>query len=319
MTLVDVNGRWWTTEEVGAGDRTDAWEVALTDCYKPFRLDDVGREFDGRIRQRDLAGISLTECVCAPCSGHRLAREIADDEEPYVGVQIVLAGAERYWVGDDSIEVGPGDVVIWNSTQPTTFEITERLHKASITMPWAQLEERLPQGTVLLGCQLDTRGGIGSVLFSHIRSLVGQIDALEDVDARPIKRATLELVGAAAAHQLRLASPSLAREHLQRVQDYALDHLQDHDLNPTRLAQANAISVRYLHLLFEQTGQTVSQWIQAQRLAYCRDALESDVFATRNITEVAHQFGFNDSSHFSRVFKRQYGVSPAAYRSASRN
>jgi len=41
--------------------------------------------------------------------------------------------------------------------------------------------------------------------------------------------------------------------------------------------------------------------------------------AERNITEIAFFWGFSDSSHFSRSFKQQFGVSPRTFRLRSWN
>nr|WP_269147708.1 AraC family transcriptional regulator [Methylophaga nitratireducenticrescens] len=32
------------------------------------------------------------------------------------------------------------------------------------------------------------------------------------------------------------------------------------------------------------------------------------------MTQIAMQYGFNNMSHFSRIFKKYYGCSPRAYR-----
>jgi AraC-like DNA-binding protein len=36
-----------------------------------------------------------------------------------------------------------------------------------------------------------------------------------------------------------------------------------------------------------------------------------------NVTEIAFESGFEDVSHFSRVFKGRFNVSPLSYRQAS--
>lgn len=311
MTLLEQNDAWQSLDGVPDADRTDAVTAALSGAFGPVRLTRrVAPAYQAQIRRRDLAGMRLIECVCDPCAGRRKA----DDDEPFVGVQIVLAGRERFRVGDEQLAVGPGDLLVWSNRQPNDFEVTERLHKATVTIPWAWLADRLPRGAVLRGCSLDTQGGLGSVLFSHIRALVGEAQHLESADAPAVRRATLELLAAAAAHRLELVVPDYGREHVRRVQAYVLDHLADHDLSPARIAAANGISLRYLHHLFHQTGQGVAAWVQQQRLERCREALADDLFAGRTITEIASRFGFGDSSHFSRAFKRQFGDSPARYR-----
>ncbi len=58
--------------------------------------------------------------------------------------------------------------------------------------------------------------------------------------------------------------------------------------------------------------------------AYLR-ALQLDRAATRlaatdeAIADIAAQTGFYDQSHFTRVFKLRFGLTPAAYRRAARN
>jgi AraC-like DNA-binding protein len=314
MDRVDPNGKWWTTIDLRPGEKLEAWEAALAECIPAFEVRSVCRRFDAMVRRRALGAMSLFECVADPCRGRRPPHLIRRDGEPYVGVQIILSGVKHYRVGDDAITVRGGDLVIWNSAQPTEFEIAQRVHQATVYLPSSELLERLPSGTVLLGCQLEAARGIGAVLYAHIQALVAQFAYLGSIDAHAVKRATLELVAGAAVDRLRLAPTSLSAQHLQRLQRYILEHIHDAGLSPAQIAQANGLSTRYLHLLFEATGETVSSWLQRQRLEHCRDALTNDAFATRNIAEVAHYFGFKDSSHFSRVFKQRYGQTPRGYR-----
>ncbi len=50
-----------------------------------------------------------------------------------------------------------------------------------------------------------------------------------------------------------------------------------------------------------------------RRLEHCRKEL-SCYGPSKNITEIAYRWGFNDSAHFSRSFKNRYGISPKQYR-----
>jgi len=61
-------------------------------------------------------------------------------------------------------------------------------------------------------------------------------------------------------------------------------------------------------------GCTVGEYVRRQRiLLACRQ-----LAGTCNpLAEIAVQTGFADQSHFNRVFKRQIGLTPAAYRRLS--
>lgn len=70
---------------------------------------------------------------------------------------------------------------------------------------------------------------------------------------------------------------------------------------------------------FKREFQTVFQtppgkWLLGKRLDYAAALLRS---SQRNITEIAFDSGFEDVSHFSRVFKQRFTVSPIAYREES--
>jgi AraC-like DNA-binding protein len=80
------------------------------------------------------------------------------------------------------------------------------------------------------------------------------------------------------------------------------------------IAQANRMSVRYVHMLFGQIGVSVSSWIRMQRLERCKEALRSRSFGDTGIAEIAYSWGFRNPTHFSRIFKEQYGINPRDFR-----
>ena len=53
------------------------------------------------------------------------------------------------------------------------------------------------------------------------------------------------------------------------------------------------------------------KWLLQKRLEYSAALLRG---STMNVTEIAFESGFEDVSHFSRVFKERFGYSPANYR-----
>ena len=83
-----------------------------------------------------------------------------------------------------------------------------------------------------------------------------------------------------------------------------------------RLSLADVVSPdglsagRLSHLFVEQTGlpfRTYLLWLRLTRAVACAAAGAS-------LTEAAHEAGFADSAHFSRTFRRMFGVAPANLR-----
>ncbi len=98
------------------------------------------------------------------------------------------------------------------------------------------------------------------------------------------------------------------------VHRYILANLDRGDLAPRDIAAANGISVRQLHRLFSGTGTTVSEWVRRLRLARCAADLRRADSASEGITAIAFRWGFNDSAHFSKAFRAEFGQSPRSYR-----
>lgn len=59
------------------------------------------------------------------------------------------------------------------------------------------------------------------------------------------------------------------------------------------------------------------RWVWVQRLEQCYRELIQDASARRTISEIAYAWGFNDQAHFSRTFRKHYGVSPRSLRRRS--
>jgi AraC-like DNA-binding protein len=51
-------------------------------------------------------------------------------------------------------------------------------------------------------------------------------------------------------------------------------------------------------------------------LAQCQRDLASPILAHRHVSEIAFAWGFNDVSHFGRVFRERYGLSPRDFRTS---
>jgi AraC-like DNA-binding protein len=52
----------------------------------------------------------------------------------------------------------------------------------------------------------------------------------------------------------------------------------------------------------------------AERLAQCKRDIVSPMLAQRHIGEIAFAGGFNDLSHYGRVFREHFGMSPCDLR-----
>ena len=95
----------------------------------------------------------------------------------------------------------------------------------------------------------------------------------------------------------------------EMITNYIHEHLSE-DLSLDTMSRDLYISKFYIsHLFQETTGMSVHQYITGLRLAACCES----ILAGALVTDVYSQFGFHDYSAFYRAFRKEYGMSPAAY------
>jgi AraC-like DNA-binding protein len=103
-----------------------------------------------------------------------------------------------------------------------------------------------------------------------------------------------------------------------RFNDILKQHFSGKDLVDTGLPSVNIIastlnmSTRYMSdLLKQETGKTSMELIHIFLISEAKNLLKG---SDRNVTEVAYALGFENMPYFSRLFKREVGLSPQQYK-----
>ncbi len=94
----------------------------------------------------------------------------------------------------------------------------------------------------------------------------------------------------------------------------ALVELHLPDTSADLLALQLGVSRRHLDAVFSSAGTTASAYLWKRRLQVAACRLREP--AAPGVTAVAHAIGFKDASHFARLFRRRYGLSPSQWRVA---
>ena len=88
--------------------------------------------------------------------------------------------------------------------------------------------------------------------------------------------------------------------------------VEDNYTSPISLEELAYLSGRSLFSFkrdFQQIyGSTPARWIREKRLAKARQMLQS---SQMSVADVAYSLGFENPTHFSRIFKQQYGIPPS--------
>jgi YesN/AraC family two-component response regulator len=124
---------------------------------------------------------------------------------------------------------------------------------------------------------------------------------------------TLGHIEATLAHRCKLSVET------QRVVRKAMAYVHTHHAEQVSLkdlAAHVALSEQHLIRSFrKEIGITPIDYLKRYRIRQAKTLLEA---GHKSITEVALEVGFSDSSYFARVFRRETGMSPSAYRRGER-
>jgi AraC-like DNA-binding protein len=208
-----------------------------------------------------------------------------------------------------------GDVQILDLSRSNTTE-TKASGTIAIVVPRDTLRRALPTGGDLHGLVLRGDRGTGGLLADYMRSLMSRGDTITTTDAPIIAHATTDMIAAcfqSTAETLARARTSLEATTLERIQRHIAATLGSPELDPEALCSLFRISRTQLYRLFEPLGG-VATYIQEQRLARAYAELSNPVRVHRRIYDIAFDWGFSSEAHFSRVFRRTFGLSPSEAR-----
>ncbi|MDR6550391.1 response regulator [Paenibacillus qinlingensis] len=100
---------------------------------------------------------------------------------------------------------------------------------------------------------------------------------------------------------------------VNRVIRYMLEHFRE-NISVKDLAKLASMNVDYLSTLFRRkTGQTPVSFLQNVRIGHAKQLLH---YSEWSVAEIADQTGFTDDAYFIKLFKREVGQTPSAYRKA---
>lgn len=319
--MYECIGSAWSTDDYAAPDRFEAWRQQLNAIYLDWTIEKPGDAgYHAAVSTRSFDDFTLVNCHCEPFRASRRAAQMAQDTREIIGIQLVISGRETLDIGGDEVSLSEGDILIWDNTRPISFAVQESLHKLSIIMPLSRFKHWLPTSWYTIDKKIAKESHSGRLLSAFMCHMPDHVFNRPNANGDALIEATMGLL-VDALDPLRGGSEdqSLKSAQMLRIRRIIGEHLSDSGLTPHKIAALAKISVRYLHWLFESEGITVSQYIIAQRLQRCRRELSNPMMGNRTITDIAFSWGFQNSAHFSRRFKQEFGVSPYMFRNGTGN
>jgi AraC-like DNA-binding protein len=297
------------------------WQDVICDTF--IHLDCVStrsRSFKGSVHTRPLGDLFLSSMESDPIDLRRTPARISAARDEYC--LIVVQGRGRTLAEQDGRQaiLETGDLAVFDSVRPYFAALQAGFHHFVLKVPRDAVRRRLGPIEAVTATPISGSSGIGKIASTFVRGLDSELGTLDECASQRLAEASVDLIAAALAEVIpsgRHTVSSIRIAHLMRAKSFIAGNIHRYDLAPEHVASAIGVSERYLRSLFAADGTSLGRHIWSSRIERCRVSLADPSQAHRAISEIAFAWGFNDMSHFSRLFRDRTGMSPRAYRETS--
>jgi AraC-like DNA-binding protein len=298
--------------------RQQSWRAIVNELFAAREMDfHDGESFAGEVAHARVGELDFAHVVSSGEMGRRTARHIDRDQHDKFVLFTLRSGALRLEQGGRSCDVVPGMLVLYDLNSPSLWHHTAPTDVLNFAIPGFMLRARLRNLGDVVARPCSNQAGSGRIASDLLHSVWGQLEHITEPAACHFARHLVEMVGLAFEEDdsgLPVGGSSSRCALFRRATGYIAAHLTDQDLNPARIASAVGISVRYLHQVFGDAGETVGGFLRNARLQSCYEDLADPSKSRLPIGEIAYRAGFRNPAHFATSFKSRYGVSASERR-----
>lgn len=296
------------------------WRDVIGNTYFHLQLQfPQTSNFHGRLDKWDLPTVSLSRLESAPLGYKRLAQHCKDLDRQILVTVPMRSDVEFSQLGRQ-MRCEPGQFLLEYSDEPYEFSHGKDNLLWVLKLPECALQARVGNPSRYCARTYDAHEGVGRLFRDYVQLLAAHSQQQNTTALSLMGAQAMDLLALALQQSAEIKQPksTLVRStQVARVEAHIRAHLMNHDLSPSSIAKACGISLRYLHELFKDEHESVAQSIRVRRLRVAYEQLNSG--STESLAQVAYRTGFGDQAQFSRLFRREFGLSPSEMLRRSRN
>ena len=244
----------------------------------------------------------------------------------FTELTIILSGKGRYFVEEKIYDVEPGDIIVCNPgvhhknivtnpSEPTVEFFTGFYGYHFKNMPPETIQ--LKDGGYHLRLSADARREVMKQCYEMLAEnearQIGKYFMLKARLMQVLLMMMREIVETPRPKQKSCNFESYNKSYaVKKIINY-LNENYEHKISLDQIAHNMYLSPVYISKIFkEETGESPINYLIKIRLEKARDILEHS--EDGSIKNIATEVGYDDVYHFSKLFKKYYGISPQNYR-----
>lgn len=293
------------------------YQLAISKWMFPIKIDLPAQEAQF-VAHSETRNIGLLSIIKATANSPILLRRqpVGTEPENYFMLNIQLDGEIAYVSPNGKVSCGPGSMLLTNQNRVLKSEQLSPAEALVVKVPTSYARQRSHHIDRYCWTTIDADGGVSGMLRDFVVSMWQAAASLSPAEAERLPLIFIDLLDSV-FHKESGVYPELSSPEdvlVERLRNEIFNRMSKPKLTSSELAESLCVSRSKLYRATNQAGTTVEQIIQEVRLEWSRNALGDAHLSKLSLTEIAMEAGFCDQAHFSRCFKKRYGMSPSEYR-----
>lgn len=308
--------------EISQEEAFDKWSQKMWRSSSPMIVHCEDKEaFKGVSHTWEIEELSITYFSAPPYRAVQTETELSKAQRKRLVMTIPTKGRCDFSQFGRFVEIGPGEAVFHVTRAPMIYNQREDTTAwlIGIPLPAALMHVDDPEEICATLLNYETPG------FRTVRNLLvslpDELPSLSDQARKIFAQTAISMICAVIA-EIRGHADSkrsqTTRQRVRQIKGYIDLNLSAPDLTPRRIAEDHAMSLRYLHFLFQTEETTVARYINDRRLDATARFISLNANKRLDAEDVAHRFGFSSSVQFRRSFAKKYGSSPSQFLATAR-
>jgi AraC-like DNA-binding protein len=310
----------FSTEVFPERERLEAWREIFGRTVAKLDIEPLGPNgFRAEATVCQLPGLGVLRASSAPA--HMVhSRDMIVDGDLWF-----MAAPTCQWTASQlgrNLVLGPGDGVLMNNAEPGTMTLASTSWFTTFRVPAAAIAPLVSNLKAAVGRLIPAGNAALLLLVSYLASAL-DTDALitpelQELAATHVYDLLAMALGGTRHATKRALERGVRAARLRSARALVMQQLGRHDLSAATVAAQLGVTPRYVHMLFETERETFSEFVLAQRLTRAHRMLTDPRFAGHAIGAIAFDVGFVDLPHFSRTFRRRFGITPSEVHAQAR-
>lgn len=293
---------------------TEDWIATMANGYG-VNCTPSSTELDScMIMSRQFGGIEIVQVRVAWQTLTPLSTARTRDDSDYLYYKMIKRGTLDIRFDNRETRLGAGSLLIVDPFQPFHESFTEPTELMLLRIPRRALRERAIRDSIA-GFHVPNASVPDVIAVREYLSFIERhLDSVSGEFAEQIVNFCLDSMEiplrniASTSKQRRMtANKAVVKKTMLRL-------IGDPEIGVQRIAQELKISPSQLTRIFKDESTTPMRYFWGLRVHRAAQMIKDTLIRQLSMKEVSFRCGFVSESHFSRLFKKQYNMSPTKYR-----